>query len=251
METGSNKSLFTLIAVVIFGVFLSISYWMFQDEMLNVLASVFDSTSEMISEKLETDGYLYTDESFFTIDSTGTLTKYTGSKDINIVVIPPTINGIHVKKIGLAVFDADSSTSYLETVILPDTVIEIDGRAFDGQHITTIEFGNSLQKIGYSSFNDVRLTSLTLPDSLTYISPGAFGGTDSIKHIKLSENLEYIGSYAFHRNIITQLTIPDSVTYIGPEAFSSTTIKDLNLPELCVYYTNSFPSITITGGLLK
>jgi len=119
METGSNKSLFTLIAVVIFGVFLSISYWMFQDEMKNVLASVFDSTSEMISEKLETDGYIYTDESFFTIDSTGTLTKYTGSKDINIVVIPPTINGIHVKKIGLAVFDADSSTSYLETVILP------------------------------------------------------------------------------------------------------------------------------------
>ena len=47
METGSNKSLFTLIAVVIFGVFLSLSYWLFQDELVSVLASVMESTSEM------------------------------------------------------------------------------------------------------------------------------------------------------------------------------------------------------------
>lgn len=31
METGSNKSLFTYVAVVIFGIFLSLSYWLFQD----------------------------------------------------------------------------------------------------------------------------------------------------------------------------------------------------------------------------
>ena len=49
METGSNKSLFTLIAVVIFGIFLSLSYWLFQDEMKNVLASVMDSTSQKVA----------------------------------------------------------------------------------------------------------------------------------------------------------------------------------------------------------
>lgn len=31
METGSNKSLFTYVAVVIFGIFLGLSYWLFQD----------------------------------------------------------------------------------------------------------------------------------------------------------------------------------------------------------------------------
>ena len=41
MESGSNKSLFTLIAVVVFGIFLSLSYWMFQDEFKGVLANTF------------------------------------------------------------------------------------------------------------------------------------------------------------------------------------------------------------------
>lgn len=53
METGSNKSLFTLIAVVIFGIFLSLSYWLFKDEMKNVLANVLDKTSESVNNKLE------------------------------------------------------------------------------------------------------------------------------------------------------------------------------------------------------
>ena len=52
METGSNKSLFTLIAVVIFGIFLSLSYWLFQDELKNVLADVMDKTSESVNNDL-------------------------------------------------------------------------------------------------------------------------------------------------------------------------------------------------------
>jgi surface protein len=52
IEQGSNKSLFTLIAVVIFGVFLSLSYWMFQDEMKNVLASVMDGVEEVTGVKI-------------------------------------------------------------------------------------------------------------------------------------------------------------------------------------------------------
>jgi hypothetical protein len=52
MDQGSNKSLFTLIAVVIFGIFLSLSYWMFQEELKGVLGSVIDKTSDSISEKV-------------------------------------------------------------------------------------------------------------------------------------------------------------------------------------------------------
>jgi hypothetical protein len=53
METGSNKSLFTLLAVVIFGVFLSLSYWLFQDELKSTLASVMDKTSVANGAKLD------------------------------------------------------------------------------------------------------------------------------------------------------------------------------------------------------
>ena len=50
MDTGSNKSLFTLIAVVIFGIFLSLSYWMFQDELKNVLADVMGNVTTEVDE---------------------------------------------------------------------------------------------------------------------------------------------------------------------------------------------------------
>ena len=53
MEIGSNKSLFTLIAVVIFGIFLALSYWMFQDELKSTLASVMDKTSVATEVKLD------------------------------------------------------------------------------------------------------------------------------------------------------------------------------------------------------
>lgn len=46
MESGSNKSLYTLIAVVVFGIFLSLSYFLFQDQLKGVLASVTQRTSE-------------------------------------------------------------------------------------------------------------------------------------------------------------------------------------------------------------
>ena len=59
METGSNKSLFTLIAVVIFGIVLSLSYWLFQDEMQNVLATVMDKTGERTLVLLDTYKTIY------------------------------------------------------------------------------------------------------------------------------------------------------------------------------------------------
>lgn len=46
MEGGSNKSLYTLLAVIVFGIFLSLSYFMFQDQLKGVLATVLDGTSE-------------------------------------------------------------------------------------------------------------------------------------------------------------------------------------------------------------
>ena len=69
MESGSNKSLFTLIAVVVFGIFLSLSYWMFQDEFKGVLASTLFRTSLSVDDKLTimedyiTNGYLVSSSS--------------------------------------------------------------------------------------------------------------------------------------------------------------------------------------------
>jgi cbb3-type cytochrome oxidase subunit 3 len=45
MDEGANKALFVLIAVVIFGIFLAIAYWMFQDEFKAILEDVMAKVS--------------------------------------------------------------------------------------------------------------------------------------------------------------------------------------------------------------
>lgn len=55
MEVGSNKSLFTLIAVVIFGIFIGLSYFLFQDQMKSALATVMDKTSQSVVSKTDFD----------------------------------------------------------------------------------------------------------------------------------------------------------------------------------------------------
>ena len=54
MEQGSSKSLFVMIAVVIFGIFLSLSYWMFAGEFKTILEDVFQNTSTKTMNKIDT-----------------------------------------------------------------------------------------------------------------------------------------------------------------------------------------------------
>lgn len=79
MESGSNKSLYTLIAVVVFGIFLSLSYFLFQDSLKGILASVTDNSSQKINKKLD---YTLTDAninfaSFYYDNATRTVPKFT------------------------------------------------------------------------------------------------------------------------------------------------------------------------------
>lgn len=118
MEIGSNKSLFTLIAVVIFGLFLSLSYWLFQDELVNVLASVMDGTSEMTNKKLDNNGLIPTDEKYFdsTVLENGSvkITAYTGDLDgITDLIIPTYIGGYPVTVIDNGVFYNKGLTSLI------------------------------------------------------------------------------------------------------------------------------------------
>lgn len=78
LEIGKNKSLFTLIAVIIFGIFLILIYWLFQDELVNVLASGMDKTSETKSIKLDNAGLYTTSDKYFLITVDVVITDYTG-----------------------------------------------------------------------------------------------------------------------------------------------------------------------------
>ncbi|MBQ7210840.1 MAG: leucine-rich repeat domain-containing protein, partial [Paludibacteraceae bacterium] len=65
------------------------------------------------------------------------------------------------------------------------------------------------------------LTSVTIPNSVTYIAGYAFSGCSSLTSVTIPNSVTSIGKYAFSEcGSLTSITIPNSVTRIGEYAFS-------------------------------
>ena len=213
IDSGSNKSLYTLIAVVIFGIFLALSYWMFGDQMKGVLGSVTNGVSEVTGVKISNTlaGPVVTpqptpnpDGDFVFNASLGMIQDYRGlSKD---VVIPSTIGGVPVTSIGT--------------------------NAFYGDNLTSVYFPNSIVSLGINSFRDNNLKTLTLPEGLIKIDEYAFA-SNSLTSITLPESLKVINFAAFFSNSLTHVYIPKGVT---------------TLPGSVFRYNSSLTSASISNG---
>ena len=80
-----------------------------------------------------------------------------------------------------------------------------------------------------------RLTSISIPDSVTSIGESAFHNCGSLTSISIPDSVTSIGNSAFRGcSDLTSINIPDSVTSIGDDAFIGTAWF-LNKPEGVVY----------------
>lgn len=104
-------------------------------------------------------------------NSTCTITKYNGSAAN--VIIPSTIYGYKVCKIGERAF---SKNLNLKNITLPNSITCIDWAAFhDCTKLEHINIPNSITYIGGGAFDDcAKLEHITIPNSVTYIGDAAF-----------------------------------------------------------------------------
>ncbi|MBE6546548.1 MAG: leucine-rich repeat domain-containing protein [Ruminococcaceae bacterium] len=109
-----------------------------------------------------------------------------------------------------------------------------------------------------SSDDDVALTSVTIPESVTKIGNQAFLGCKSLKSITLPANLKEIGSEAFARSGISgALTLPNTVKTLGMGAFSecagltSVTLSTgmTEIANSAFYKCTGLTSVTIPEGI--
>lgn len=163
------------------------------------------------------------------------------------VVIPEKVNGVPVSSIGSSAF---MYCHQIESITLPDSVIEINSNAFDYcQKLSSVNIPASVTSIGYNAFAECRsLKAVKIPASVNQIGSRVFSGCTSLESISVdSANQNYLSEdgvlFDHNKTILmaypakksdTAYTIPDSVT----------TISD------CAFYGNhDLVSITIPDGL--
>ncbi len=205
--------------------------------------------------------------------------------------------GDSVEKIPARLFAVNDSSRYspkITSVTIPDSVTSIGYEAFRGcSSLTeinynakaaadltsgsnvfynagtagdgiTVTFGDSVEKIpaylfyASNSSYSPKITSVTIPDSVTSIGSYSFYGCSSLTSVTIGNSITSIGERAFCGcSSLTSVTIPDSVTSIGIYSFygcsslTSVTIPDsvTSIGKRAFYDCSSLKSVTIGNSV--
>ena len=118
------------------------------------------------------------------------------------------------------------SSGVFDYVLLEDGTAEITGYhggSSEGYEVSVPRYvdGYEVTSIGEGAFDEhVRITAITLPDSVTTIGAYAFSGCFSLASITLNDNLTNIGERAFAWcPSLTSIALPEAMTSIGNSAF--------------------------------
>ncbi|MDR0502705.1 MAG: leucine-rich repeat protein [Treponema sp.] len=188
-----------------------------------------------------------TDESFFTIDSNGTLIRFSGNQ--SSIVIPSRVNGILVTAIGRDVFKSKN----LRSVTIPNSVRTIGEEAFSINQLTRVTIPNSVRTIARMAFSINQLTRVTIPNSVRTIGEGVFI-VNQLTSVTIPNSVKTIERAAFGNNQLTSVTIPSSVRTIT-SAFASNRLTSVTIPnsvrtiEAGAFQSNQLTSITIPNSV--
>ena len=130
--------------------------------------------------------------------------------------------GSVLKTIGSSAF----GETKIQTISFPDSLKTIDNSAFTIKTLTSVNFGNGLEKIGEFAFVNSKLQHIEFPDSLIIIDNEAFKGVSTLNSVTFGSNLKAIGPKAFFG---TQLNGTDgTVSGIPSGAWYSFAPSDTN-----------------------
>lgn len=168
---------------------------------------------------------LFDDYLFFKIqpDNTLTLVSYE-STNPQLVIFPERVADMPVTGISAHAFD--KSRSFIELVLLPNSITTIEDGAFaDCTMLEEIIIPDGVTEIRENTFKGCSsMKSAYLPAKLKYIHASAFEGCSSLLNLELPEGLEKIGSNAFSGcETLMELNLPASVSNIYGSAFSGCT----------------------------
>ncbi|HOZ54379.1 MAG TPA: leucine-rich repeat domain-containing protein [Bacilli bacterium] len=136
-------------------------------------------------------------------------------------------------------------------------VTEIGQAAFQYTNISEINIPNSVTKIGIGAFggNNSNSVTLTLGNSVNDIDSWAFSNITNLATVHLPDSVDYVRSYAFAYNSISNVTFNNGLLHIGDFAFYDNHITSVTLPDSVTelgqasFCQNQITSLTIGDGL--
>ena len=171
----------------------------------------------------------------YTLDDANraTITGYSGNA--TALFIPDEIDGHEVVAIGDSAFE---NRTDLRTVMIPDSVIDIERMAFCGcSNLDNVTLSKNLEKMEERAFgNCEKITQIEIPKSLDIggaWNAGAFAGCANLKKAIFEKGTTKIASNLFSGCTgIEQINIPETVTEIKGYAFSGCTkLNTVSIPD--------------------
>jgi hypothetical protein len=173
-----------------------------------------------------------------------------------------------------------TQTGQITSLTIPTSVTSF-GADLSGDNILNVTFASNspITTLPSNVFNNMPLTSLTLPDHLEFLPNLAFSGTSSLTSIVLPNTITHIGyapfygaglttvnfptslvtidQYAFGNSNLNlgAITLPAGVTTIGPGAFKSAHITSVTLNSAVTsignqaFEDNQLTSLTLPASL--
>lgn len=125
--------------------------------------------------------------------------------------------------------------SALTEITLPDSVTEIDAKAFrDCTSLESVSFSENLTSIGDGAFFGCSsLKSAEIPESVTEIGSSAFEGCTSLESVNIPDGISEIKENTFKDcTSLTSVSFSENLTSIGDGAFfGCSSLKSAEIPE--------------------
>ncbi len=121
----------------------------------------------------------------------------------------------------------------MTSLAFSDTSVAVGEAAFSScYNLTGVDFGG-LTSIAPAMFEGcVRLTRVTIPDTVGSIGENAFAECASLASVTLPAGLTQIADGVFMNTALTQIALPESVTSIGASAFEGVALTEIDLSNV-------------------